>query len=181
MDHLYFVRHGQSVANANKIIADADSLLTQLGLSQAKEAAGLLKSLDIDLIISSPMTRAKETAEVIAESIGYDKSKILTIDDLKERGLGDLENEPKNQESRWYFDTANGLGMETHQELCFRMKRVLTYVLETYRDYSNILISGHSISGDMLRLISDNKSDFTLLADYELTKNAGYFELNIQK
>jgi len=47
MEHLYFIRHGQSVANSEKIIADAFSPLTPTGISQAAETAVLLKPLNI--------------------------------------------------------------------------------------------------------------------------------------
>jgi len=180
MEHLYFIRHGQSVANSEKIIADAFSPLTPTGISQAAETAVLLKPLNIALIFSSPLLRARQTAETVADVIGLDKSKITVIDDLRERGLGELENKPKTQESRWYFDTSEGYGIETHEELYERMKKALNEIRVLSKITSNILISGHSISGDMLRLITDNKSDFSRLADYELTKNAGYFELNVK-
>lgn len=179
MKHFYFVRHGQSVANAEKLIADANSPLAPLGILQVKETTKILKSLNIDLIISSPMIRAIQTAETIADSIGYDKSNILIVDELRERGLGDLENKPKTQNSRWYFDTAESYGMETHQALYERMKKAINRIEDLAKDSKNILLSGHSISGDMLRLVSDKKTDFSHLANYELTENAGYFELNI--
>lgn len=179
--HFYFIRHGQSQANSEKTIAQASSPITSLGISQAKEVAFKLARLNIDLIVSSPMTRAIQTAETIAESIGYGKSKIVTINELRERGLGELEGNPKGRESRWYFDTPNGYGIETHVELYDRIKIALQKIIILGKNYSNILIVGHSISGDMLRLITDNKTDFSLLADYELTQNAEFFELNLNR
>lgn len=179
MKRYYFIRHGQSQANSEKVIAQASSPITPLGISQIKEVALKLARLNIDLIISSPMTRAMQTAETIAESIGYDKSKIVTINELRERGLGELEGNPKSQESRWYFDTPSGYGIETHIELYNRTKTALQEIITMGKNYSNILIVGHSISGDMLQLITDNKTDFSLLADYELTQNAGFFKLNL--
>ena len=179
MKHLYFIRHGQSQANLDKIIATPDSPLTALGVSQAKETANRLLSFSIDKIFSSPMARAKQTAEVIADSMGFDKSKIVTINELRERGFGELEGKPKDYESRWYFDTSDGFGIETHQELYGRMKNALKRIKELNTDSSNVLIVGHSVSGDMLRFVADKKQDFSSLADYELTPNAGLFELKV--
>lgn len=179
MKRLYFVRHGQSQANLEKLIANFDSRLTLLGISQAKDTANKLIGLGIDKIFSSPMPRAQKTAETIADSIGFDKSEIVVIDDLKERGLGELEGKPKGQESRWYFDTSEGYGIETHKDLQFRMLKALKQIESLCSDSDNALVVGHSISGDMLRFITDKKSDFSSLADYELTPNAGFFELNI--
>lgn len=179
MNHLYFVRHGQSQANLEKNIATFDSPLTEIGISQAKDTAKKLIGFKIDTIFSSPMLRAKQTAEAIAESLGFDKSNIVVVEELKERGLGELEENPKGQDSRWYFDTAEGYQIETHLELLARMKRALKQIESLSVNSKNVLIVGHSISGDMLRFITDKKSDFSSLADYELTPNAGYFELNV--
>ena len=179
MKHLYFIRHGQSQANLDKIIATPDSPLTALGVSQAKETANRLLSFSIDKIFSSPMPRARQTAEVIADSIGFDKSKIVTMNELRERGFGELEGKSKDHESRWYFDIPDGLGIETHNELHGRMKNALNQIMDMSTNSSNILIIGHSVSGDMLRFIADKKLNFSALADYELTPNAGFFELKV--
>ena len=45
-----------------------------------------------DLIISSPLLRAKETAEIIAKTIDYDIKKIIYDDNLKEKNDGNLGN-----------------------------------------------------------------------------------------
>lgn len=55
---VYFVRHGECVANTKGVIAGLgdDSPLTELGRSQAKETAQNLKGISFDLVISSPMS-----------------------------------------------------------------------------------------------------------------------------
>jgi broad specificity phosphatase PhoE len=179
MPHFYFIRHGQSVANSQKIIATASSPLSSLGISQAQAAATALKSKNIDLILSSPLTRAKQTAELIAESIGYEKSKIKVITELAERDFGDLKNQPKNHESPWYFTAPAGFNMETHQELTDRMKRALVLIKNLSKNSTNILIVGHAVSGEMLRLITENETEFPNAENYEQIKNAEYLELNI--
>ena len=66
---LYFARHGQTDANANMAgggaIAELDAPLNQLGIQQAKELAESLKDIKFDAIISSPLKRAHQTAELI--------------------------------------------------------------------------------------------------------------------
>ena len=125
------------------------------------------------------MLRARQTAEAIAESLGFDESSIVVVDELKERSLGELEGKSKTHESRWYFDTPDGYGMETHTELYERVKVALSKIESMSINSENVLIVGHSISGDMMRFVTDKKSDFSFLVDYELTPNAGFFELKI--
>lgn len=68
--HIYFVRHGESEANATDIRFDHTCSITQTGRTQAKLVGERLCSLDCPTIVSSPFTRTKETAEIIAKELG---------------------------------------------------------------------------------------------------------------
>ncbi len=64
---LYFVRHGESEANAAKRYAgQTDSPLTELGRRQAEAVAEALASVTFDRVVSSDLSRARDTAEAIA-------------------------------------------------------------------------------------------------------------------
>ena len=68
---LYFVRHGESVANlsdrnGDKRPEDADRL-SERGWEQARSLGRRLEGEGLELIVASPMTRAQETAQGIAE------------------------------------------------------------------------------------------------------------------
>ena len=63
---IYVVRHGQTNWNVKgKIQGKSDIELNEKGIEQAKELKELIKNYDINLIISSPLKRAKQTAEII--------------------------------------------------------------------------------------------------------------------
>lgn len=66
---LYFIRHGQTNANANmtngKSITELDEPLNDTGITQAQELAEQLKDVEFDVIISSPLKRAQQTAAII--------------------------------------------------------------------------------------------------------------------
>lgn len=66
MKTIYFVRHGESEGNVQKIHQDADSPLSEIGRSQAKIVAHRFEHIAIDALISSPYRRALETARAIA-------------------------------------------------------------------------------------------------------------------
>ncbi len=77
MGKLYFVRHGQTVWNVeNKICGATDSPLTELGREQARETGRILRQrletgeIRIDQILSSPLSRALDTAREISAVTG---------------------------------------------------------------------------------------------------------------
>ncbi|NET58069.1 MAG: histidine phosphatase family protein [Symploca sp. SIO2E6] len=61
------VRHGQSVYNTQQIIQGRcdESVLTETGLTEAHKVGVTLSKLNFDAVYSSPLQRAKQTAEVI--------------------------------------------------------------------------------------------------------------------
>lgn len=79
MKTVYFVRHGESQANVDQLIAggEFESPLTEVGKAQAKAAGKSLKDKQIDVIVSSPMERTRDTARLIAKEIGYDPDSIV--------------------------------------------------------------------------------------------------------
>lgn len=88
---LYFVRHGESTANRDRVFAGHwDVSLTNLGEQQAVEAARRAKvdGIQIDVIISSPLKRAYRTAELVALELGISPDEIVVSDYAKERSGG---------------------------------------------------------------------------------------------
>lgn len=65
---IYVVRHGESAGNVSKIHQTPDESLTELGKKQALDVAERFKNISIQKIISSPYTRAIETAQEIQKT-----------------------------------------------------------------------------------------------------------------
>ncbi len=86
-----FLRHGESVGNAEaRWQGQSDYMLTERGRMQARLLADRWKSegLKFDLIITSPLVRAKETAEIIASALNVN----VKLDPvLMERNIGEME------------------------------------------------------------------------------------------
>ncbi len=68
--HIYLVRHGESEGNVGPYRQGPTSSLTEKGRDQADIIAKRCKNLPIDVCISSTMTRAEETADLISKEIG---------------------------------------------------------------------------------------------------------------
>src|SRR4051812_29809317 len=92
MKHLYFMRHGLSVMNQQGIFSGrTDTPLAPEGTEQAHAAGEYAKNLQIDCIVSSPMARALETAQIVAGHIGYSADSIIVSELFAEREFGTLE------------------------------------------------------------------------------------------
>jgi len=78
MKTVYFVRHGESVFNAKHLHQDATPALTPKGEEQAKTIAERVSVLPIDVIVSSTMVRARQTADAILQKV----SKPIVYSDL---------------------------------------------------------------------------------------------------
>jgi len=67
---LYCVRHGETTFNfEGRIQGQLDSQLSPLGIRQCQAVAAALSALDIDAVVASPLRRALDTAECIAQRL----------------------------------------------------------------------------------------------------------------
>jgi len=131
---LYFIRHGESQANSEGFLAgQLDLPITPKGIMQAKVAGSELKKskLSIDVIVSSPLSRAYDTAVCLAREIGYPISQIILDPRLMERHMGILQGQPV--ESAKILDTLDSAGqeklkMETEAALMQRAGEALRYL-----------------------------------------------------
>jgi len=93
------MRHGEAQSNARGIVSsklegNAEFSLTEKGRASAEEAGKKLAKERIDLVITSPFVRTKETAEIVAGAIGYDTRQIVVDDRIKEIDTGVFNGRP---------------------------------------------------------------------------------------
>ena len=95
-DTLYFTRHGETFWNVeNKICGATDIALTPRGHAQAEALGRMLAAQDlpVDLILSSPLSRALDTARHIAAATGWP----LQVEErLREQNFGRFEGTPRD-------------------------------------------------------------------------------------
>jgi isoleucyl-tRNA synthetase len=125
-----FVRHGQTNYNKDhRWQGSTDAELNETGLQQANAAAKKLAGEKFDLIVSSPLIRARKTAEIINAELGLD---LVFEEDLREQHYGDwerryakelMEQLGKTVEEIRFMDPPNG---ETFKEVVHRVQRVLS-------------------------------------------------------
>ena len=138
---VYIVRHGQVPHNALKQYNTSDEDLNELGIQQAEELKDKIKDMKFDVIISSPLIRAKHTANIININ-----NEIIFDDRLKERSCGDLSGKPlevTNREEYWNYNATIQYGTSENIKLFF--ERVYNFLDELKtKDYNNVLIVAHS-------------------------------------
>ena len=143
--NLYIVRHGQTDYNVKNIIQGIiNTKLNNNGIMQANNLKKKIDQLDIDLIICSPLLRAKQTASIITDGRG-----IETIYDNRiiERGAGELEGKCDKYYDHikvWDYNLNTDLnqGIERVQDLFKRAKLFLNDIKQKYPN-KNLLIVTH--------------------------------------
>ena len=158
MGKIFVVRHGQDTDNETGLLnGHRNTNLTELGKKQATEAGEKLRAEKIDLIYVSPLTRTKQTAEIIAQQLGLPEAEVMP--DLIERDFGFFEGKlaadiPKLTEDMVVSDGINyflsGDGVETFAKAYQRAQKVLEDVKTKHPD-QNVLLVTHGDFGKMLR------------------------------
>ncbi len=150
---LYLVRHGQTNWNVQMIAQGrTDIPLNTNGIAQAEALRDKTKDLVFDVCYSSPLIRAKRTAEII---VG-DRCRIKTDDLLIERSFGKYEGTSPTDEwlKYWRLDYHdNEMGMEPLMEVFERGKKFLDKIKKKHASDATILVVGH---GGMLKTIHFN-------------------------
>lgn len=142
---IYVVRHGQTDYNINGLFQGRKDIpLNSVGVKQAEETAQKFKNIPVDIILVSPLTRAKETAKYISNVIGV---KPIIEQDLIERNFGDMEGKPNREDCNIkmlldYEKNYNICNVEPIQSLFKRVSDCLDKIIDNYMG-KNILLVTH--------------------------------------
>ena len=150
---IFAVRHGQTSWNAEgRVQGRSDIPLNREGRRQALETAEKLAGLDaaIGTVITSPLRRARETAEIIAGHLGIG---VEINDGLVERDFGDYEGrlltEVDIDALRRWIDNVPTMNGETIRETASRVFRAMAVITERHKG-NNMAIIAH---GHVMRAI----------------------------
>lgn len=140
---IYIVRHGQTDWNVEKKVQGRfDNPLNETGLLQATETKNKLLNTNIDLIICSPLLRAKQTADIINENRNIT---IIYDDRIIERSFGELEGtqiEDIDFNSFWdYYKNIQYKSVESMQSLFDRIYDFLKDIEKKYKNKDILLVT----------------------------------------
>lgn len=160
----YLVRHGEAESNVRHILSSfpekAIFHLTELGKKQVVETAQFLATVGADILLSSPMQRTTETAEIIAQAVNLP---IVFDERLREAGFGVFNEGPRkeilkkypNGEARISPDEEDGV--ESFLDIRKRLQGFLDDMKGKYVGKKMILVS-HGDTLEQLHGILTNEA-----------------------
>ena len=141
------VRHGQTDWNAERRLQGATDIpLNDVGRGRARDAVGVLAAYEWDAIVSSPLSRAAETADLIAEGLGLTVSR--RVPELTERSFGPAEGMQAGPELDALRVPGGFKGAESEDEAADRGLAALEALAEEFRG-QRLLVVTH---GTLLRV-----------------------------
>lgn len=140
MTDLYLVRHGETDWNrARRIQGRTDVPLNATGREQARLTGTLLTRRPIDRVIASPLSRARETAEIIASELGLPAPELR--DAFVERDYGEAEGLSFHEIDRRFPEGTSVPGRETREEVAARVLPALLAVALDHPGESIVVVS----------------------------------------
>jgi len=181
------IRHGQSTANASGVWqGQLEFPLSEEGRRQAAEAGRALKQTTVSSIYASPLSRAFETAQIIAREAGF-PGEVVPLPGLMERHGGSLQgktwadqetNNPEfakkflalPEEERWAF-----AGAETDEEILGRFEEAFSEILSRHPSgEGSIIVVSH---GGVMRAFLRDRFGPSVLPDHKRAANASITRL----
>ena len=153
--NIYLIRHGETDWNLiGKVQGREDIPLNDTGKSQAKKCAIALQSTGIKTIISSPLKRAVETANIIANI--HNGMEVFIDEEWIERDFGDLSG--MTYDRRKYFDTfGHEETMESLDKLSKRLIDCIQRYAIKYLDQDIVMISHGAAINSVIMVLSDGE------------------------
>ncbi len=155
MTLLYLVRHGETDWNlARRIQGSTDIPLNPTGRTQAARAGVLLSRRKWDGIMTSPLSRARETAAIIAGYVGLPAP--TTVEALVERHYGDAEGLTEEILAECYPGKTPVPGRESRGQVAGRVIPALVTLAEAHPGQSLILVSHGGVIRTLLNTVASD-------------------------
>lgn len=155
MTELYLVRHGETDWNrARRIQGASDVPLNGTGREQASMAGSLLALRSFDAVYSSPLSRARETAEIIAAELGLPEPK--TVGALTERDYGEAEGLTWEEIERRFPEGVAVPGRETREAVAWRVVPALLALAATHPGAALVVVSHGGAIRSVLEAVDPN-------------------------
>lgn len=180
------VRHGQSTANASGVWQGRlDFPLSDKGRAQARLTGEAFAAGGLDTIYASPLSRAHETARLIASGAGF-KGEVVTLPGLMERRGGLLEGTTAEERAERYpglmekfasmeeQDRWSLVEAEPDDELLLRFTKSIEYIVERGQDGGRVVVVSH---GGSMRAFLQNLFGTNVFPDAQRAGNTSITRL----
>ncbi|WP_445489359.1 histidine phosphatase family protein [Niallia sp. 03133] len=154
MTNICLIRHGETDWNAlGKIQGKTDIPLNEKGIKQAENCRDHLKGSNWDIIVTSPLKRAKETAMIINGALNLP---LVEMEEFMERSFGDAEGKTREEREILYPDLEYP-NQESREELMNRISRGLEKVVLSYPEKNVLLVAHGAVIHTLLSTLSENQ------------------------
>jgi uncharacterized phosphatase len=157
MTSLYLVRHGETNWNAERRIqGSTDIPLNDMGRAQARATGRLLARREWDAIFASPLSRAFETASIIATELGMAAPD--TVDAIVERNYGEAEGLNWQQIDELFPGDMPVPGRESHESVAARAVPALIDLARSHPAQALIVVSHGGVIRSVLGAVDPEHS-----------------------
>ncbi|MTA83846.1 MAG: histidine phosphatase family protein [Actinobacteria bacterium] len=154
--HIGLFRHGQTDWNIKMLLQGVtDVPMNSTGIEQVRTAARAINGNEWDLILTSPLGRARQTAEIIAEQLGFQE--VHQQDLLIERSFGEAEGLAYEEWKSKYSNLDELPGGESKSELLARSKLLMDTFADSHPGNRILAISHGALIRTVLTIASDNQ------------------------
>ena len=178
---LGLLRHGQTDWNIDlRLQGSSDIPLNETGRNQAAVVGATFSREDWDVIIASPLSRARDTAQIVAQQLNMP---VVIVPELVERSFGVAEGFSHSEWRKMYEANEHIEGLESLEDLRSRCELLLQLVATEYDGLRVLAISHGALIRKVLRIVSNNQipQDGDRLGNVSLNKlvhSDGYWAIN---
>ena len=152
---LGLLRHGQTDWNIDlRLQGSTDIPLNDTGRTQARLAASSLNREDWDVIIASPLSRAKETADIVALELGMN---VVVVPELIERSFGVAEGLDHASWRKLYESHQVIEGLESLEDLRTRTVQLLDLIANEYSGKRVLAVSHGAFIRKVLNIVTNGE------------------------
>jgi broad specificity phosphatase PhoE len=150
------LRHGETDWNVASLLqGTSDIPLNQTGIDQAIAASHAIDASEWDQIISSPLSRARDTARIISDANSLGEIAIEPL--LLERAFGEAEGLNYHEWKKQHDAHQTVVGGESLLELELRANRLLEHLIENYAGKRVLAVSHGALIRKVVRIVSNRE------------------------
>jgi len=154
---LYLVRHGETDWNrAHRIQGSTDVPLNDTGRDQARATGRLLARREWHAVYSSPLSRALETAQLIADEL--ELAAPVPVEDLVERQYGEAEGLTGWEVEARFPGDAPVPGRESRESVAARVVPALVEIAERHAGQSVVVVSHGGVIRSVLQALDADQA-----------------------
>jgi uncharacterized phosphatase len=156
MKELYFVRHGETDWNAaGRLQGREDVPLNSNGEAQARRLAEALHGLGIERILTSYLSRARRTAEIVAARLAI--ADLAVVEGLHERDYGDISGLTPDERAARFPPGTSPANQESATAMKDRVTAALDAIATSHAERKILVVSHGGVINTLLAHVTDGR------------------------